>query len=236
MYTYFISDLHLHANSKIQTELLLAFLGTQGMQADAIYILGDFFAMWLGDDLNEPYIQTVQRALQDISKQNIPLYFMRGNRDFLISDKFCRASTCNMLPDPCTIELYGQKILLTHGDQLCTLDLEYQKFRKFVQHRFTRKLFLSLPGWLRKKLALWVKGRTRGSPKDPATYDVAQATVDAWFAKHAVNTMIHGHTHRPAIHKHGANTRIVLGDWEPNSAKILAFAADHYQLIDLVKT
>lgn len=234
MTTYFISDIHLHAKSEWQAKMLQNFLQTYGSKADAIYIVGDFFSMWLGDDLKEPYSQEISKALQEISAKNIPIYFMRGNRDCMLGQSFCKQSACTLLPDPYVINLYGQKILLTHGDQLCTLDLDYIKFRKLVQHPLTRIIFLALPAFLRKKLALWVKSKNRGSPKNPALYDVEQKTVDAWLVAHDVNMMIHGHTHRPAIHKHDQKTRIVLGDWEPASAKILAFDAQSYELIDLV--
>lgn len=127
--TYFISDIHLHANSKEQATMLHNFLTTHALNADAIYILGDLFAIWLGDDIREPYSEELISALRDLVQANVPVYFMHGNRDFLVGRKFCQASGCKLLKDPCKINLYGQEILLTHGDQLCTLDVRYQKLQ-----------------------------------------------------------------------------------------------------------
>lgn len=232
MSTYFISDIHLHADSKHQAELLLDFLRTHGQHADAIYILGDLFAIWLGDDLDEPYSLELSAALKHIAALGVPLYFMRGNRDFLVGQKFCRASGCTLLPDPCKVFLYGEQVLLTHGDLLCTLDKRYQKFRRVVQNPILKTLFLALPIRLRKKLGLWIKGKSK-HPADPKAYDTAQNTVDAWFKKFGVRTMIHGHTHLPAVHAGAGVQRIVLGDWTPNSAKILVVEPGSYELQDL---
>src|SRR5581483_11694594 len=117
MTTYFISDIHLNAATKAQETMLMNFLRTYGPQADAIYILVDLFAIWLGDHLNEPYSLTLIATLRELSDQGVPLYFMHGNRDFLVGQKFCTISGCTLLPDPCKINLYGQEVLLTHGDQ-----------------------------------------------------------------------------------------------------------------------
>lgn len=233
MSTYFISDIHLHANSTTQQKMLIDFLRSKGPTADAIYILGDLFAIWLGDDLNEPYSQELTATLKELSVQNVPLFFMRGNRDFLVGEKFARESGCKLLADPYKIDLYGREILLTHGDLLCTLDLNYQKFRRLVQNPFTKHVFLLLPTILRKKLGLWVKRKANRAPQNPAAYDVAPDTVDEWFSKHAVHTIIHGHTHRPAIHEKTNNKRYVLGDWTATSAKILICEPDNYWLQDL---
>ncbi|HSX19981.1 MAG TPA: UDP-2,3-diacylglucosamine diphosphatase [Gammaproteobacteria bacterium] len=232
MTTYFISDIHLHAESKAQQKLLLEFLQTRGKTADAVYILGDLFAIWLGDDLHEPYSVALINTLQDLAAHKVPLYFMRGNRDFLIGKRFCRESGCKLLQDPCTIDLYGQKVLLTHGDQLCTLDASYQKFRRIVQNPILKNIFLLLPIRIRKKLGAWIKSKSH-RPKDPVTYDVAQSTVNEWFIQHNVKTMIHGHTHMPAIHDVAGTKRLVLGDWTPSSAKILVATNNELMLEDL---
>lgn len=233
MSTYFISDIHLHSNSTAQQKMLLDFLRSKGPSADAIYILGDLFAIWLGDDLNEPYSQELVTTLKQLSIQNIPLFFMRGNRDFLVGEKFCRDSGCKLLTDPYKINLYGREVLLTHGDLLCTLDHSYQKFRKIVQNPILKNIFLFLPTPLRKRLGMWVKSKANRAPQNPAAYDVAPHAVDEWFSKYAVSTMIHGHTHRPAIHEAANNKRYVLGDWTTNSAKILICEPDNCWLQDL---
>lgn len=235
MTTYFISDIHLHADSATQANLLLDFLHKTGPTADAIYILGDLFAVWLGDDLENTYSQKLIAALQELRTRNVAVYFMRGNRDFLIGNDFCQASGCTLLNDPCTIKLYDTEVLLTHGDLLCTLDHKYQRFRKLVQNPIVKTLFLCLPINLRTRLGMWVKSKANRAQQNPIAYDVEQTTVDAWFNKFNVPMMIHGHTHRPAIHKVNGTTRIVLGDWNTHNAKILAMDAQGYNLHDLMQ-
>lgn len=234
MATYFISDIHLHSEAKQQRQLLLNFLQTRGPSADAIYILGDLFAIWLGDDLNEPYSQELITSLRRLAAIKIPLYFMRGNRDFLVGNKFCDSAGCKLLDDPCRIKLYGQEVLLTHGDQLCTLDHSYQKFRKIVQNPILKNFFLCLPTKLRKKLGMWIKSKAKRAPQNPSAYDVAPATVNAWFSRFSVQTMIHGHTHKPAKHEQNKLRRFVLGDWTAQSAKILVCTPNEYVLEDLI--
>lgn len=232
MTTYFISDLHLHVAYQQTSKLFLDFLQNKGQHADAVYILGDFFALWLGDDVEIPKYPQIIHALRNLTTNNIPVYFMHGNRDFLISNKFAEATGCTILPDPYVIELYGQKVLLTHGDQLCTLDYGYQIFRRFVQNSFTKALFLRLPRTLRIKLGLWVKAKANRATarKSPALYDVYLPTVNAWLKKYAVPRIIHGHTHQPVF----SDSRVVLGDWTASSAKILACDAQQCSLMDLV--
>lgn len=237
MTTYFISDIHLHASSEIQSELLLNFLNTHGPTADAIYILGDLFALWLGDDLHEPYSLPLITALQALTYKGIPLYFMRGNRDFLVSSKFCNLTGCKLLPDPCKIDLYGTPVLVSHGDLMCTADVGYQRFRSIVQNTIVKKIFLQLPIKIRKKLANWIKVRAHNK-KAPiaAIYDVVPESAEQWFKRYGVEVIIHGHTHKPAIHHNHSKTRIVLGDWNDTSAKILVYSDNNYQLLDLLAT
>lgn len=232
MTTYFISDIHLHANSNFQAQLLIEFLNTKAIDADALYIVGDLFAIWLGDDLKEPYSLELIAALKKLSAK-VPIYIMHGNRDFLIGKKFCNASGAKLLPDPSIITIYGQKILLTHGDQLCTLDISYQKFRRIVQNPILNKIFLLLPIQTRRKIGRFLSKKSRNK-QDPEVYNVANHTVEEWFNKYNTNLMIHGHTHMPAIHNDNQTKRIVLGDWEPKSAQILCFQNDRYELIDLL--
>lgn len=238
MSTYFISDIHLDANSNATAQLLLNFLNTTGQTADAIYILGDLFAIWFGDDINPDYAQRLIQTLQNLSKQNIPVYFMRGNRDFLVGQKFCSVSGCKLLPDPCVVNLYGQNVLLTHGDMLCTADRSYIKFRKFVQNPIIKFLFLSLPKSLRIKIGNLVKTTANKNkpPINPAIYDAVPAVIDTWMNKFNTTILIHGHTHNPAIHQQKFGTRIVLGDWTERAAKILVSrTSKDYKIIDLVQ-
>lgn len=237
MSTYFISDIHLHAGSTENSKLLLEFLQSSGPDADAIYILGDLFAIWLGDDIQEPYSNELFATLHALTTKNVPIYFMRGNRDFLVGNKFCQLTGAKLLHDPCIINLYNESVLLTHGDQLCTADQNYQKFRFFVQHPLIKYFFLALPKFLRKKLGTFVKNKAQAKAINDSQqdlYDVPQSSAELWFKKFRVNKMIHGHTHRPAVHKNEINTRIVLGDWTERSAKILIWDADGYELRDLV--
>lgn len=237
MSTYFISDIHLHESSELQSELLLNFLRTSGPTADAIYILGDLFALWLGDDLNELYSLPLIATFRNLNDQGVPVYFMHGNRDFLVGAKFCKLTGCVLLQDPCVIDLYGSQVLLTHGDLMCTADHSYQRFRKIVQNRFIKTLFLKLPITIRKKLAYWIKSRVNNKiAKSAAIYDVVPTTVTQWFKKYNVQLMIHGHTHKPAIHNNDSKIRIVLGDWNNTSAQILSYNSNGYELLDLLAT
>lgn len=236
MTTYFISDIHLHEGSELQSELLLNFLNTHGPTADAIYILGDLFALWLGDDLNELYSLPLIAALQALTDKGIPLYFMHGNRDFLVGSKFCSITGCKLLADPCIIDLYGSSALLTHGDLMCTADISYQRFRSIVQNSFIKTIFLMLPITMRKKLAFWIKSRANNKiAKSAELYDVVPESAAQWFNKYNVQLIIHGHTHKPGIHNNNSKARIILGDWNDNSAKILAYSQDGYELLDLMR-
>ena len=230
MSTYIISDIHLGNDTDANSNLLLEFLHTKGPTADAIYILGDLFAMWLGDDTKARYSDDLIAALKSLSSQQVPLYFMRGNRDFLVGKKFCQATGCKLLPDPCTISLYNDTVLLTHGDLLCTKDRNYQKFRRTVQNPLIKAVFLALPLGFRKKLGTFVKVKTNTKSKNLDIYDAVQDTVDQWFAKFNVTKMIHGHTHKAAVHNHNGNTRFVLGDWNVRGTKILVCDTQNYEL------
>lgn len=237
MGTYFISDIHLDASSELQSGLLLDFLKTYGATADAIYILGDLFALWLGDDLNELYSLPLIAELKNLSTKNIPIYVMHGNRDFLIGSKFCKITGCILLSDPCVINLYGFPVLLTHGDLLCTADIGYQRFRRIVQNPLLKTIFLKLPIAIRKKLAFWIKSRTNNKPSQKSEiYDVVATSAGQWFNKYNIQLIIHGHTHKPAIHNYNSKTRIVLGDWNYKTAKILSYNSKGYELLDLLAT
>lgn len=157
--TFFISDLHLHQSRPNVTENFFQFLEKEAPAAEALYILGDFFEVWAGDDDPNPHHKKVMQALGHFSQKNkTPIYFMRGNRDFLIDKGFAKATGCILIPDPTTIELYGEKILLMHGDSLCTGDRSHQRFRKFSQHPIIRKLFLMLlPFSWRLKIASGIR-------------------------------------------------------------------------------
>ena len=226
MTTLFISDLHLDASRPAITDLFLAFLRSEAMEAEALYILGDLFEAWIGDDTPSPAADAVAAALKDVSDAGVPVYFIRGNRDFLLGEHYAARAGMRILPDPCVIDLYGTPVLLQHGDLLCTDDLPYQQFRAQTRDPAFQAQFLAQP--LAARIAFAQKARDASQSRqsemkqgDRAQFetvtDVAPAEVDATFARFGVDTMIHGHTHRPAVHslqvEGQARTRIVLGDW-----------------------
>ncbi len=219
MTTFFISDLHLDESHPEISDCFLRFLHTAASQADALYILGDFFEVWIGDDNDSPLIEKVSTALKNLSTQGIKLYFMQGNRDFLLGKRFADRCGMQLLNDPTSIDLYGQKILLMHGDLLCTDDLAYQKFRRKVHQPWLQRLFLSLPLSWRQKIAKKARQKSMHytQHKSRAIQDVNQIAVEKVCQQYGVTTLIHGHTHRPAIHTFKSEgkliTRYVLPAW-----------------------
>ncbi len=217
--TLFISDLHLCAERPAITQLFIEFLAQQAGNCDALYILGDLFETWPGDDDDAPDSARIISALRALRDGGTMIYFMRGNRDFLIGEKFAALSGCRLLPDPGVIDLNGVPTLLMHGDTLCTDDAGYQRFRRLVRNRCSQWLFLKLPLALRRRIARHLRAqsmsRTRGKP--PAIMDVNAHSVAAVMRQHQVTRLIHGHTHRPAVHDFELDgkpvQRIVLGDW-----------------------
>lgn len=232
MATYFISDLHLSSQRADITALFLRFLATDAKKAAALYILGDLFETWIGDDTQNPHDLNVMEALANLHQAGVPVYFMHGNRDFLIGKVFAKKSQCILLPDPTVIHLHNHPVLLTHGDLLCTLDLNYQQFRRFVRHPFVQKLFLSLPLFLRQKIADFLRHHAGATLKHASDlmsplWDVSVNTVNEFLRYHHTTIIIHGHTHKAKIHEflldnHPAK-RIVLGDWDKTGSALLYF-------------
>jgi UDP-2,3-diacylglucosamine hydrolase len=160
MNTLFISDLHLEPAHPGITRLFLNFLQHQAAQADALYILGDLFAAWIGDDDLSPFNQDMITALRELTAKGVPVYFMCGNRDFLIGEQFMAQTGCRFLSDPTVIDLYGTRVLIMHGDTLCTDDIPYQRYRRFAHNTILQRFFLGLPlGW-RGKVAEWMRNST----------------------------------------------------------------------------
>ena len=217
----FISDLHLCTSRPEITEAFLYFLKYTAVKANSLYILGDLFEYWAGDDdIDNNQHQTTIHALRDLANSGVKLYLMHGNRDFLISSEFCRATNITLLQDPTIIDLYGQTVLLTHGDNLCTDDVAYQDFRKLVRDVKWQTDFLSLPLATRKNKIQTIRARSEHEKlqKTSEIMDVNNNAVNDLLKKyHYPNMLIHGHTHRPNIHAiqlDGRNiTRMVLGDW-----------------------
>lgn len=215
----FISDLHLEEKQPAITDIFLRFLDKQTTDTKAIYILGDFFESWIGDDDISPFTQKIISHLKSATDRGIPIYFLHGNRDFLLGKKFFKATGMRLLPDESIILVDGVKTLLMHGDTLCTEDKAYLKFRKKARNKFFQWLFLLKS--LKKRRAIANQYR-EASQKYIATapehiMDVTSSEVERIMTKHQVNLLIHGHTHRQAIHSLKANgkkaERIVLGAW-----------------------
>ncbi|MFV3306832.1 UDP-2,3-diacylglucosamine diphosphatase [Pseudomonas sp. NY15181] len=220
MSVLFISDLHLEAERPDITRAFLHFLATRARTAQALYILGDFFEAWIGDDGMDEFQHSIARALRELSDSGTRIYLMHGNRDFLIGKAFCREAGCTLLRDPSLIDLGGEKVLLMHGDSLCTLDAAYMKLRRWLRNPLTLFILRNLPLATRHKLArkLRKESRAQTSMKASEIVDVTPAEVERIMRDKGVRILIHGHTHRPAVHDleidGRAARRIVLGDWD----------------------
>jgi len=221
MTTLFVSDLHLDPERPEITTLFGRFLDGEARSADALYILGDLFEAWVGDDDPSEAGAFVADRLLALADAGVPTYFIRGNRDFLLGDAYAARSGMILLDDPTVVDLYGEPTLLLHGDLLCTDDTAYQQFRAQTRDPQWQAQFLAQP--LAARLAFAAQARAASKTRygelvskgmAETIGDVAPATVQDWFERFGVKRMIHGHTHRPAIHDEGGGkTRIVLGDW-----------------------
>jgi UDP-2,3-diacylglucosamine hydrolase len=220
MPTLFISDLHLSSGRPQINRSFFGFLEREARSADALYILGDLFEYWAGDDdLSDPFNAAVVAALAGLVGSGVPSYLMHGNRDFVIGEAFAHASGVTLLPDPDLLNLYGQRVLLMHGDTLCTLDQEYQGFRREARSETWIRNLLRQPLTERKAVieALRQKSEQEKRGKPAEIMDVAPAEVEAALRRHGYPRLIHGHTHRPARHVHTVDGHVcerwVLADW-----------------------
>ncbi|OIO09045.1 MAG: UDP-2,3-diacylglucosamine diphosphatase [Gallionellaceae bacterium CG_4_9_14_0_8_um_filter_60_335] len=223
-----ISDLHLSDEHSPAAELFRHFVRDIAPRAEALYILGDLFEYWAGDDdLADPFHAGVGDALSRLAARGTRIFILHGNRDFLMGEKLAAACAASLLPDPVLLDLYGIPALLTHGDALCTGDAAYQQFRATVRGGHWREDFLAQPLPARKAQIEEMRARSeqskRGKPSD--IMDVTGEAVHALFRRHHYPCLIHGHTHRPAKHLHQVDgltcERWVLGDWDDGSARIL---------------
>jgi UDP-2,3-diacylglucosamine hydrolase len=221
--TLFISDLHLDSSRPAVTRALAGFL-QQHHGCDALYVLGDLFEAWLGDDDDSPLAAEVATLFKDFTASGTPLYLMQGNRDFLLGQDFCHAVGAQLLPDPTVIELYGQPTLLMHGDSLCTADEGYQEFRKTARDPAWQAEILGHTLDERRAFAVTLRAMSKDANSNKADdiMDVSPATVTSEMENHQVRQLIHGHTHRPARHDIATGTRWVLGDWESHGWYIRA--------------
>jgi UDP-2,3-diacylglucosamine hydrolase len=225
---HFISDLHLNEAQPEQTEAFLCFLA-QWQQAAApgeqLYILGDWFDVWTGDDMAGALGQKIAQACRACTRQSLRIFFLPGNRDFLMGRRFLDLAGITLLPDPCCITLNKQRILLTHGDALCQHDRSHQRFRRIMQAKLTRRLLLALPKKTRTRIGQALRKNSKGN----SIQALSQSLIDfdycrTWLKNHQASTMIHGHTHH-ALHEHIASDetpfdRHVLGAWETEQHRL----------------
>ncbi len=237
--TLFISDLHLSPERPAIGALFVDFLRTRAERAEALYILGDLFEYWLGDDtVGMPELAPLIDGLRRLADAGVPVHVMHGNRDFLMASGFERASGCQLLPDPSTIDLHGTRVVLTHGDLLCTDDTQYQEVRRTVRDPAWQREVLakSIP----ERIALAKRARDQSEKvvagNKPEIMDVTPAAVDDMLRRYRAQDMIHGHTHRPAVHRFtldGAPARrVVLGDWY-DQGSVLVCEGDRWELTTL---
>lgn len=238
MTTLFISDLHLDPERGEVTRQFLGFLEGEARDAETLYILGDLFEAWVGDDDPDPEKRAVVEALSRIPANGVSCYIMHGNRDFLIGERFCEETGFRLLEDGTVVDIHGTKVLLMHGDTLCTDDLEYQKLRHMVRNPQWQAGFLSMPVEQRLAMAQKVREQSRAATmlKAAEIMDVNQDAVQETVRSSDVRTLVHGHTHRPAIHSleiDGAKaTRVVLGDWHEQGS-VLRWDGEGYELVAL---
>lgn len=229
--TLLISDLHLCAERPAVTDLFLRFLERDAAECDTLYILGDLFEAWLGDDDTCAENARIVAGLRRLTRDGVPVYIMHGNRDFLIGAEFERLSGCTLLADPSVIDLYGERTLLMHGDTLCTLDTEYQRMRTQLRNPDWQRALLALPLAQRAALAQQYRAQSREKTRVKSEYimDVEQRTVEDVMRDHHVKRLIHGHTHRPALHEFTIDghtvQRMVLGDWYEQGSVLRCSAA-----------
>jgi len=211
----FISDIHLSENNSHLTNAFKRFLNESKESCSHLFILGDLFEAWIGDDDNNAYHQEIKELLIEFTINGPETFFIHGNRDFLIGQDFAKEVGISLLPDPYTVDINGLKVILSHGDFLCTDDLDYINFRGLVRSKDWQKDFLSKNLNERKLIASTMRNDSRQatSQKSLEITDVNLESVDSFLEEHNPNIFIHGHTHRPKIHHHNAIKRVVLGDW-----------------------
>ena len=226
MATLFIADLHLQTEEPAITAGFLRFLRGEAKSADALYILGDLFEAWIGDDDPNPLHREMAAAIKALVDSGVPCYFIHGNRDFLLGKRYARESGMTLLPEEQVLNLYGRNILIMHGDTLCTDDTGYLAFRAKVHTPWIQKVFLALPLFIRNRIAARMRAGSKAanSSKSMTIMDVNPQAVVKVMEKHRVQWLIHGHTHRPDVHSLIANGepahRVVLGAWHSEGSMV----------------
>lgn len=230
--TYFIADLHLSESRPDISACFLRFLKNDAIHAEKLYILGDLFEAWIGDDDDSAYLRTISKALTTLANYGTKIYYIHGNRDFLLGKRYAKQASIILLPEVDLIELYGQDVVIMHGDTLCTRDVNYQAFRKKSRTWWWQTAIKSLPLFLRKKIAAdYRKKSTEATAlKSQEIMDVTATEVVNCLEQYHSQLLIHGHTHRPAVHELTANSkaakRIVLGDWYEQGSWLKVTATD----------
>ncbi|MGQ0287303.1 UDP-2,3-diacylglucosamine diphosphatase [Pasteurellaceae bacterium 22721_9_1] len=233
--TLFIADLHLSENRPDLTALFVDFIQHIAPQAERLYILGDLFDFWIGDDEDSVLVRLVKELIHQITAQGIPCYFICGNRDFLLGQQFAQSCGLQLLNDYEVIDLYGTPTLICHGDTLCIDDHKYQQYRRKVHQKWRQWLFLHLPLKVRLKIAQNIRNKSRADKKHKPQQimDVNPDFTLQTMQKFGVTRLIHGHTHRQNIHQMAPHfERIVLGDWGETSS-ILQVDEQGYQFLNL---
>lgn len=238
--TLLVSDLHLDGSMPGIARQFLQFLDVKAHEARALYILGDLFEAWIGDDDPDPAAREIVAALRTLTRSGVPCYLMHGNRDFLLGQQFARETGCEILSDGTVVDLHGERVLLMHGDVLCTADTSYQRLRRTLRNPMVLWTLRHLPLETRRKLGRKLRAGSQMHTGSTAAeiMDVAPEAVVATMRAAGVRTLIHGHTHRPAIHEMTVDgqsaRRIVLGDWYTQGS-VLEWRDDGFELRSLAR-
>lgn len=224
--TLIISDLHLAETQPEITDLFDQFLTQIATKAEELIILGDFFDYWIGDDAMTPYQAQIAKKLADLTHQKTRIFIMPGNRDFLIGKAFCEQARAFLLPDIAFREHQHQKILLCHGDQLCTEDHAYQRYRYWTHQTWLQKLFLSLPISFRQKIAQKIRQKSQTQQGYHPKFDATESAITQLVSQHSAQILIHGHTHQPIYQTKNNLTRIVNSDWHADQASFIEINTD----------
>jgi UDP-2,3-diacylglucosamine hydrolase len=237
--TLFISDLHLSPADPATVAAFRDFLAGTARTAQALYILGDLFEYWLGDDqLDDAFYGDLLREIATLQQANVAVYFMAGNRDFLPGQRFAQTAKLTILPDPSLVTIDGQRLLLAHGDAYCTDDLAYQRYRKLARNRVVQWIWLHLPRRVRNREAekLRAKSKAMNQQKSMAIMDVNEDAIASELQKYTTPVLIHGHTHKPHLHLYPQGQRWVLPDWHQGQGGYLQHDQQGLQLKTLQGT
>lgn len=219
MTTFFIADLHLTPNRPDITRCFIDFMHNEAIHADALYVLGDLFEFWIGDDDDSSFANEIKQLFRQLTLQGVACYFVHGNRDFLLGKRFARDTGVVLLDEVHTIDLYGEKAVILHGDTLCTDDVKYLAYREKVHQPWLQWVYNRLPLRLKRRIVSKVQSDIGQDKKEKSLdiMDVTQKEVERVMSEHDCQLMIHGHTHRPGQHTFQSQghtcRRIVLGDW-----------------------